>query len=229
MKLKKKFAIRFCRRSGRFSLCCISDGWGNASSIPPSCCVLAVLGVVCPWQMLLCAATAARGAQRMQLVAPSFLHAENCHCRGTGEHVLPGFLPLPCYEQNASSWRKADFALWVRAGCKWSWVRAQLHSLCSYSFCTALKSDTRSWGTLSLHTPAVDTGVPLNTLNISSEYPESLLTPLLIMLVPLSAPHRWGSEVSRKLAFRHKMHREGECLLTVPSQCCPTHLWHLCQ
>lgn len=77
--------------------------------------------------------------------------------------------------------------------CEWE---LGVHSLWSCSFCRALKSDTRSWGTLSLHTPALDTGVPLNTLNISSEYPESLSTSLLVMVMPLSAPRRWGSEKS---------------------------------
>lgn len=77
--------------------------------------------------------------------------------------------------------------------CEWE---LGVHSLWSCSFCRALKSDSRSWGTLSLHTPALDTGVPLNTLNISSEYPESLLTSLLVMVMPLSAPRRWGSEKS---------------------------------
>lgn len=47
-------------------------------------------------------------------------------------------------------------------------------------------------------------------------------------IISSSSMRKW--KVSRKLAFQcAKMHREGECLLIVPSQCCPTHPWHLCQ
>lgn len=189
---------------------------------PLSCCVLAVLGVVCPWQMLLCAATAAGGTQGMQLVAPSFLHAENCHCRGTGGDVLPGFLPLPCYEQNASSWNKADLALWVRTGCALPlvmfflqgtqvWHQILRHLVSSHTC-------TRHWCPTE-HTKHFIriSRIPLNFFISHGN-----------AIISSSSMRKW--KVSRKLAFQcAKMHREGECLLIVPSQCCPTHPWRLCQ